>query len=215
MIRRTLVALAITAGLVVPATASAVTVVCVPSASNTAITTLNKEGKCEADSTQSVLPAYEAEGIDKKPTARFSGINIQIVNGEGETKKVNGEGNLVIGYDESPKEQTGSHNLVLGTANGYTSYAGILAGEFNSITSPFSVLFGQGNKASAKGATVLDGQESEASGEWSIIDGGQGNKASERATWIGGGKGNRAIGFGSAIFGGKNNEAKGEYEAIP
>ncbi len=47
-----------------------------------------------------------ASGVGGKPTIRFSGVNVQIVNGSGKTSTVNGEGNLVIGYDENPKGRT-------------------------------------------------------------------------------------------------------------
>jgi hypothetical protein len=33
------------------------------------------------------------------PTALFRGINVQIVNGMGETQSVNGTGNLIVGYN--------------------------------------------------------------------------------------------------------------------
>src|SRR6266568_4023467 len=51
---------------------------------------------------KSILPhiKYVESGVGGKPTIRFSGVNVQVVNGEGETgAPVNGEGNLVIGYD--------------------------------------------------------------------------------------------------------------------
>ena len=43
-------------------------------------------------------------------------MNVQVVNGEGKSETTNGEGNLVIGYDEDKggHPQDGSHNLVLG-----------------------------------------------------------------------------------------------------
>ncbi len=72
---------------------------------------------------------YVASGIDSKPTVKFEGVNVQIVNGEGKTTTTNGEGNLVIGYDENPekREQTGSHDLILGKEQKFTSYSGIIA----------------------------------------------------------------------------------------
>jgi hypothetical protein len=33
-------------------------------------------------------------------------VNVQVVNGEGSTATVNGAGNLVSGYDETPQVQT-------------------------------------------------------------------------------------------------------------
>ena len=57
-----------------------------------------------------------ASGIDGKPTVQGSAANVQLVNGEGKTASANGEGNLVIGYDENGggHAQTGSHDLILG-----------------------------------------------------------------------------------------------------
>jgi hypothetical protein len=75
---------------------------------------------------KSVLPhiKYVASGVDGKPTVQFSGVNVQIVNGEGKTASVNGEGNLVIGYDENTENkhaQTGSHDLILGEQQTFIS----------------------------------------------------------------------------------------------
>src|SRR5204863_100462 len=78
-----------------------------------------------------VLPhmSFLAAGVGGKPTIRFSGVNFQLVSGSGATNSaVNGEGNLVLGYDESPGTQTGSHNLVLGVGQAFASYGAILGG---------------------------------------------------------------------------------------
>src|SRR5271155_2078217 len=71
---------------------------------------------------------YEASGIDGKPTVQVTGANVQIISGAPGAKEseTNGEGNLIIGYDESPGAQTGSNNLMLGEEQTYTSYASIL-----------------------------------------------------------------------------------------
>jgi hypothetical protein len=76
---------------------------------------------------------YEEKGIDEKPTIQFSGVNVQIVNGEGATATTNGAGNLAVGYDEpsgapGSHPQTGSHNLIVGEQQTYTSYGAILGG---------------------------------------------------------------------------------------
>ena len=64
-----------------------------------------------------LAPTYVASGVNSvgnKPTVQFSAVNVHILNGQGTTASLNGEGNLVIGYDESPGSQSGSHNLLLG-----------------------------------------------------------------------------------------------------
>ena len=79
---------------------------------------------------------YIGAGVGGKPTIQFSGVNVQVVNGEGKTATTNGEGNLVIGYDENPRAQTGSHNLILGEEQEFTAYAGIDAGLLSSRSLP-------------------------------------------------------------------------------
>jgi hypothetical protein len=78
---------------------------------------------------------YEASGIDKQPTIQFSGVNLQVIDGSGSETTINGTGNLILGYDEAPGAQTGSHNLLLGgTGDSYTSYGGIAGGSYDKIS---------------------------------------------------------------------------------
>jgi hypothetical protein len=62
-----------------------------------------------------VLPyiKFVKEGVDKKPTIKFYGANVQVVSGAAKETEINGLGNLVIGRDEEPGTQTGSNNLLL------------------------------------------------------------------------------------------------------
>jgi hypothetical protein len=66
----------------------------------------------------------------------ITGANLRIVNGLGDTATTNGLGNLIMGYNESRQEfpdcsptnpfcidtRTGSHNLVLGRFNQFSSF---------------------------------------------------------------------------------------------
>lgn len=153
--------------------------------------------------------SYEAAGIDAKPTIRFSGVNVQIVNGEGKTEITNGEGNLVIGYDEmiGTPPQTGSHNLVIGTENTYTSYGGLVAGWGNGITAPYaSVSGGNYNTATGFAASVTGGFLNNAGGR----DGTPNLMAS-----VSGGYGNEAEGAYSAILGGHGVKLNTEFGIYP
>jgi hypothetical protein len=183
----------------------------------------------------SILPhiKYEASGVGGKPTIQFSGVNVQVVNGEGKTASANGEGNLVIGYDENKEgkhEQTGSHDLVLGEEQTFTSFGGILAGRGSTISGPFaSVTGGLNNIASGEDSWASGGQRNVASGFDSSISGGQlneagfigsvsggaQNRASRGSSWVGGGKENNAAAEFASIFGGKGLKAEKEFEAIP
>ena len=40
----------------------------------------------------------------------------------------NGKGNLILGYNETPGSQTGSHNVVIGPGHSFSGHGGIVAG---------------------------------------------------------------------------------------
>jgi hypothetical protein len=206
-----------------------------------------KGGVCKRGYTLSELPGeqetailekvaphikYEEHGVGGKPTIQFSGVNVQVVNGEGKTEAVNGEGNLVIGYDENERDhaQTGSHDLVLGEEQTFTSYGGIVAGYSNSLTAALgsiiggwenhvneqggSIVGGEGNRASGLNSSVAGGGYNEASGRDSTVNGGWVNDAEEWYAAVGGGTGNKASGVFASVSGGYGNTASGERAAV-
>jgi len=221
--------------------ASSVTL-CVPSAEGAAITTptsgscgsgtsvqLPSEAK-EQEKLISILPHinYEASGIDKQPTIQFSGVNLQVINGSGAESTLNGTGNLVLGYDPSPGTQTGSHNLLLGTGNSYSSYGGVLGGAYNKISGAYaSILGGVANTASGVASTIIGGYSNKATTGDSTVSGGCSNLAgtgtlavnsvctntaytSEFASILGG-TGNQASAENASISGGESNLAGGTF----
>ncbi len=131
----------------------------------------------ELEALESIPPysKFVSSGVGGRPTVQFSGVNLQLVNSQGKTTTVNGEGNLVIGYDEnSTHKQTGSHNLILGEEQTFTSYGGIIDGKLNAIESPFaSITAGEGNSASAEFASVSGGRMNSATGRWDSVSGGE------------------------------------------
>ena len=60
---------------------------------------LSRLSEAEQAKLAAILPyvTFSASGVGGKPTIQFSGANVQIVSGAGETKALNGAGNLVIG----------------------------------------------------------------------------------------------------------------------
>jgi hypothetical protein len=160
---------------------------------------------------------YVGSGVAGKPTIQFTGVNVQVVNGEGATSAVNGEGNLVIGYDENAgkHEQTGSHDLILGEEQTFTSYGGILAGSEDSITAPFaSVTGGSKNLASGVGASVSGGLSGEAVGSQASVSGGLENDATGKESSDSGGRRGYAEGEQAAVSGGLNNHAGGDVTSV-
>lgn len=236
----------VAAFLTIESEAIAVTLnVCVPEKEGTAIVT-PKAGVCEAkynpsrllpqaeaEKLEKLLPyiKYEEKGVDEKPTIKFEGVNVQVVSGAGtEAAAVNGEGNVMIGYDENPGTQTGSNNLILGGEQAYTSYGGILAGLNNTISGPFASVTGGGsntasgayssvsggeiNTASAAYSSVSGGEENTASSTNSSVSGGFENKASYVNTSVSGGAANTADQYDSSVSGGHGNTASGEFSSV-
>lgn len=185
---------------------------------------------CGSGSTAVLAPTYVPSGIGGKATVQFAKVNVQIVNGGGTTSTDNGTGNLVLGYDESPGTQTGSHNLVLGEKQTYSGYADIIGGFGNSDTSSYGAVFGQTNKASA-GYALLGGASNSVSASAGTATGGFGNKVATADSAISGGCGN-LVGPGTApdenvcfdtaghngdfasITGGKRNTATGMEASV-
>jgi len=138
-------------------------------------------------------------------TLTISGENVQIVNGSGDETASNGLGNLILGYNDNPDalDRTGSHNLVVGDDNGYTSYGGIVAGYGNLISGIYaSASGGFGNSATGDYSSVSGGTDNNASGEWATVIGGDNNSASGVESSVTGGVLNTASGIGSSILGG-------------
>ncbi|NCT69291.1 MAG: hypothetical protein GXC76_16805 [Rhodanobacteraceae bacterium] len=175
-------------------------------------------------------------------TARFSGINLQVVNGLGNTETRNGLGNLIVGYNEPgsvPKfcslgeydgdqatcvgnggiwaanQRSGSHNLVVGFANGYSRFGGLVAGMENVINGEYaSVGAGMMNKASGEWAWIAGGGFNTASGKYASVGGGYLNLASGDRATVAAGYQNTAGGDGSSVSGGRSSTANGSYSSI-
>jgi len=140
----------------------------------------------------------------------ISGANLRIVNGLGITdcggfrnnppipNCPNGLGNLIVGYNElrfSDDVRTGSHNVVVGTRNNFSSFGGLVVGDFNEISGEFS--------------SVSAGTGNTASGDFASVSGGIANRASGVASWVSGFV-NTASGGASSVSGGRNRTAPGE-----
>ncbi|MEW6183649.1 MAG: hypothetical protein AB1500_10845 [Bacillota bacterium] len=155
------------------------------------------------------------------PTIRFSGMNVQIVNGNGSTwASPNGLGNLIIGYNESrisgPDVRSGSHYVIVGAAQNYSSYGGILAGWNNMASGGFaSVLGGWNNTASGALASVLGGSDNKAEAQYSTVLGGTFNTASGYLSTVSGGFKNTASANSSSILGGYERTVDTSYGIYP
>jgi hypothetical protein len=198
------------------------------------------KGRIAVLENNSVLTLNGALSFDSSTaTALFSGVNVKIVNGAGQTDSINGLGNLVVGYDETNldrgSDKSGSHNLVVGSQNNYSSYGGTVLGHRNTISGPYAgVTGGRDNLADGPHSSVTGGFLNEARtvrmfdsapmvsggtknvalggapGGAPSISGGTGNRATSGPVYgsapsIGGGSGNRAGGICASVVGGIEN----------
>jgi len=159
-----------------------------------------------------------------QPTAIFSAVNVQVVNGTGNTTTINGLGNLIVGYNEvgnsqkfcsyggygdqttcenrgeiwAADQRSGSHNLIVGRYNAYSQTGGLVAGE--------------GNVINGGGASVSGGTSNVASGALASVCGGAGNVASGFFSSVTAGSGNSATGNYSSVSGGEFRSASGDFD---
>jgi len=167
----------------------------------------------EVDALQAMLSGVSRNG----DILLFDGMNLQLVNGEGSTATTNGVGNLIIGYNEdaTTAARTGSHYLVVGRSNDWTSYGGIVAGQGNHAAGPFATLTGGADgTASGVSSSVSGGHDNTASGVFSSVSGGSANTASDGSTSISGGHSNLADKYRASVSGGYNNTAHANYVSI-
>ena len=144
----------------------------------------------------SLLSGVSLVTVDDQPTLRFSGMNIQIVNGAGTETGINGKGNLIVGYDDNPFDlaRSGSHNIITGNDSGWTSYGGLVTGEDNELDGEESAIIG--------------GVDNHSSGRWSAISGGEENSAFGDGASVSGGEGNTANALGASVSGGYDNNSQ-------
>ena len=179
------------------------------------------------------------------PHIFFTGANIHIVSGSGFTDDRGtpyGLGNLIIGYDEDPKDplpadlinglptmQTagtpstlntgdrgGSHNLVIGAANRFTrsAFGGFVAGQRNTISGVGASVSGGFLCGSGLLDSVSGGLRNTAGGVFSVVSGGGFNSASGELASVNGGFENEASGTSASISGGTENIANALFASV-
>ncbi len=127
----------------------------------------------------------------------IEGGNLYVRNGAGATDTSNGLGNVIIGYQEprvtGGDVRTGSHMLVVGMKNNYSTFGGIVVGS--------------GCQTSGDWASVCGGVGNTASGQWSLVSGGYLNTAAGTGAQVSGGTRNTASGPDAQVSGGESNTA--------
>jgi hypothetical protein len=150
----------------------------------------------------------------------ITGKNIFIQDGSGQTNGNTGLGNLTIGYNALrgagyDDDRTGTHNLILGDLNSYSSYGGLVGGYFNTISNQYTTVSGGfNNVASGRYASVSGGSLNTAENTGSSVSGGSGSSAEGVSASVSGGFLNRAVGNFSSVSGGELRVAPAENDWV-
>jgi uncharacterized protein YraI len=135
-----------------------------------ALETQNTELTGRVDALETLLAGVSRVG----DTLLLTRVNLQVVNGTGQTDNLNGLGNVIVGYNEAFGElRTGSHNLVVGPLHSYSNHSGITSGYNNVLSGAFAVVTGIHNEASGANGFVGGGRLNKASGISSFVGGGE------------------------------------------
>ena len=139
---------------------------------------------------ETLLEHFSRNGSD----ISITGANLWIKSGSGVTNgAISGLGNLIVGYNElrggGLDDRSGSHNIIVGSGNNYTSNGGFIAGTMNTISAPFtSVSGGYGNTANGWYSSVSGGNGNFASNYYASVSGGYQNTASANSSSVSGGQ---------------------------
>jgi hypothetical protein len=155
-----------------------------------------------------------------QPTVRFSGVNVQIVNGLGSTDTINGTGNLIVGYDEATTDPRslctiGWNDTTAAPVTDEASCAAV-GGTWTSEgfkTGSHYIVAGKGNNYSRFGGVVF-GYENTSNFDYANVTGGYRNTASGRQATVSGGGGGSATHVWSSVSGGFSNVASAPYASV-
>ena len=183
-------------------------------------TVLKLDGYLDLDTTDS-----------EKPTARFAGVNVQVVNGIGSMEdNPNGLGNLIVGYD-LPYTPRDEEDFVCSSGYFHTQPecedAGFVWAQHHKSGS-HNLLVGFGHRYSwlnglagghnntinNKSASVIGAHGGFATGQHSIVVGGGGNRATGTSSAVLGGWNNWATDRAARISGGVHNRANGQASSV-
>ena len=111
--------------------------------------------------------------------------------------------------------KTGSHDLIVGAGNNYSSWGAVVVGYQNTSNNAFaSVTGGMNNMASGPSSSISGGVANTASGALSSVSGGFANTANGDYSSVSGGNTNWAAGDYSSVSGGIENETNGQYSSV-
>ena len=173
-----------------------------------------------------------------RPTVRFNGVNVQVVNGTGNTETSNGTGNLIVGYDrlrvghqpdvfqEECSIGTTYPDRPLETRQECEAVGGkwridhksgshyLVVGDWHNYTRWSGIVSGIGSTVSGRAASVTGGLYNRASNFGASVSGGSSGHAFGSVASVSGGSHGKAGAYASSVSGGAGNVAQGEMSSV-
>lgn len=119
------------------------------------------------------------------------------------------------GFVWASNHKSGSHNIVGGGNNAYSSYGGLVVGQFSAITNNGAIVTGGlQNLSAGAGSSVSGGTDNSALGDNSSVIGGVFNTTNGYASSVSGGGGNLAFSIQTSVSGGQSNTAYAPYSSV-
>lgn len=152
-------------------------------------------------------------------TIQVTGANLQITNSDFATANPNGLGNLFIGHNlwsgSGTPQRSGSHNLVIGNDNQYTSWNSLLIGEHLKSYGRYQYLGGYYNEALSDYAAILTGSSNRVSANAGVILAAMSSRVSAQRGVVGAGTQNQIVGgLQNVIVTGVQNMTNGTQTTI-
>jgi len=169
---------------------------------------------------QAKLAHVTAVTVNGYPTVRFSGVNVQVVNGQGTTATANGTGNLIVGYNENYTSNVGRCTVGTNPSSGANvnnpadcTTAGGSWSTTGFKTGSHYLVLGSENNYSRWGG-IIAGFQNFSNYDFASVSGGSLNTASGQFASVSGGRDNTAGGHSASVSGGYTNVARANYASV-
>jgi hypothetical protein len=189
----------------------------------TALETANAALEARIAALETRLTSMTVTTSNGQPTVRFTGVNLQVVNGLASTATANGTGNLIVGYDEA--DTLNYSHCTMGTNPALSGVAAIVTDQTTCTaaggtwfstgfkTGSHYVVAGSGHNYSRWGG-LLAGRQNTSNYDYASVIGGYNNTASGSVSTVTGGHHNIAGGDGASVSGGWSNTASGGTASV-
>lgn len=204
----------------------------------TAVRNQNETLRAQVSNLIAINQHVSMVSLHGRPTVRFTGVNVQVVNGSGQTNTANGTGNLILGYDrlradtgeEIFEEECSSgwnlHDDLNRTKQECEAVGGVwrldhkrgshylVIGDAHNYSQWSGIISGNGSSTSGPFASVTGGTYNRVTSYGASVSGGVFGIASGAQSSVSGGYENWAAGYGSSVSGGLSGVARGSESSV-